>query len=534
MRRAAVLAALAAALGSPAAAPAQGPVDLGEGDRPNVTLDAAGTAHIVFTGAGANSRELTYCRLPRGAANCAQRTTINAPGDSLSLPIAVPNGSTVQVVSYRYGLPGTPFDATHLFTSTDGGASFDGGVQIGRAGPGDIALGPGAGLSITIDTGPCGTCFQRVPLDGSSAGDAVAVLSTTHPYNSTAALLDANTPLVVFTDGSANAQFRRFGGAGDPNDAANWAPPVDIGVVDYPILASGPAGMFLIGNSQLSGSTTQARRFDGSTFGAPVQVSEGVRVRDMVQDPAGRLHAVAPAYHPGPTSSALRYMSSNDGVTWHSQDVAWPAFLDRMRLSIGGDHLGVMVGTMGANRVFAYPIGPTAEQPRLARSVGASVVSGTVLIRLPGSRGFTRLTGSDVIPVGSTIDATRGRVRIVAARRGGGTQTADFFQGAFRLAQAPSGLTTLTLVAAAARSSLGSRAGAAKVKVLRKLWASGRGQFRTKGRYATATLRGTEWLTADRTDGTLVRVKEGRVLVRDLQRRRNILLRAGRSYLARR
>ncbi|MGZ4331685.1 MAG: hypothetical protein ACXVXL_27240, partial [Solirubrobacteraceae bacterium] len=36
------------------------------------------------------------------------------------------------------------------------------------------------------------------------------------------------------------------------------------------------------------------------------------------------------------------------------------------------------------------------------------------------------------------------------------------------------------------------------------LHASGHGKFRTKGRYAAATVRGTIWTTADRCDGTLV------------------------------
>ena len=69
-------------------------------------------------------------------------------------------------------------------------------------------------------------------------------------------------------------------------------------------------------------------------------------------------------------------------------------------------------------------------------------------------------------------------------------------------------------------------------KVVRHLWAKGKGKYRTRGRYAAATIRGTEWLTADRCDGTLVRVTQGRVEVADLPLRKNVLVRAGRSYLA--
>jgi ferric-dicitrate binding protein FerR (iron transport regulator) len=45
-------------------------------------------------------------------------------------------------------------------------------------------------------------------------------------------------------------------------------------------------------------------------------------------------------------------------------------------------------------------------------------------------------------------------------------------------------------------------------------------------------VRGTIWLTEDRCDGTLVRVVRGRVDVRDLTRRRTVVVRAGQSYLA--
>jgi hypothetical protein len=58
------------------------------------------------------------------------------------------------------------------------------------------------------------------------------------------------------------------------------------------------------------------------------------------------------------------------------------------------------------------------------------------------------------------------------------------------------------------------------------------GRFRSRGRRSSATVRGTTWDTIDRCDGTLTRVKKGRVLVRDFRLRRNILLRRGQSYLA--
>ena len=60
----------------------------------------------------------------------------------------------------------------------------------------------------------------------------------------------------------------------------------------------------------------------------------------------------------------------------------------------------------------------------------------------------------------------------------------------------------------------------------------GKGRFRTLGRYAGATIRGTIWLTEDRCDGTLTHVTRGVVVVRDFRRRVDVTVRAGKSYLA--
>ena len=68
---------------------------------------------------------------------------------------------------------------------------------------------------------------------------------------------------------------------------------------------------------------------------------------------------------------------------------------------------------------------------------------------------------------------------------------------------------------------------------VRAIWGDGKGKFRTRGRYASATIRGTKWLTADRCDGTHVRVTRGALGVVDPPNRREISVRAPRSYLAR-
>ena len=66
----------------------------------------------------------------------------------------------------------------------------------------------------------------------------------------------------------------------------------------------------------------------------------------------------------------------------------------------------------------------------------------------------------------------------------------------------------------------------------RKLWGRGKGNFQTKGRYSSAAVRGTYWLTEDRCDGTFTQVIEGIVAVTDFPKHKTVLVRAGHSYLA--
>lgn len=180
---------------------------------------------------------------------------------------------------------------------------------------------------------------------------------------------------------------------------------------------------------------------------------------------------------------------------------------------------------------------PEPVQPQFAQSAGAEPVSGTVLVQRPGG-GFEPLTAGDEIPMGSIVDARGGRVRIVTRDARGREQSSEFFEGVFRVTQprALRGLTELQLFGGdfnACPKGRGARSAATRRSTIRRLWGEGSGKFRTRGRFATATLRGTTWLTADRCDGTLVRVTRGSVTVRDIPRRRNVVLKAPRRYLAR-
>jgi len=171
--------------------------------------------------------------------------------------------------------------------------------------------------------------------------------------------------------------------------------------------------------------------------------------------------------------------------------------------------------------------------PELAKTANVAPVSGKVYVRLPGTKTFVPLSQAAQIPIGSELDTTKGRVRLTTSAGGAKSQTADFYQGRFLLQQkGKNPLTTLPLSAPLACSKRLDSASAGKKK--RKLWGSGKGKFRTKGKNASATVRGTIWLTQDTCAGTLVQVKRGVVDVLDFKRHKHVRVKAGHSYFAKR
>jgi len=62
---------------------------------------------------------------------------------------------------------------------------------------------------------------------------------------------------------------------------------------------------------------------------------------------------------------------------------------------------------------------------------------------------------------------------------------------------------------------------------------AGSARFRTRTKRTAATGRRSAWLTRDRCDGTVTKAVRGTVAVKDLARRRTVLVRARDSYRAR-
>ncbi|MEA2497200.1 MAG: hypothetical protein QOJ29_5111 [Thermoleophilaceae bacterium] len=177
--------------------------------------------------------------------------------------------------------------------------------------------------------------------------------------------------------------------------------------------------------------------------------------------------------------------------------------------------------------------------PTTGETANVAPVDGTVKIKVPGSNQFIILAAGQQIPIGSIIDVTKGTIDLTTTADATNTQTARFYAGVFKLTQAKAAkpVTELQLFGGDFKKSCPKprprkASASAKKKVVRQLWGVGKGQFRTKGKYAAASIRGTQWLTQDRCDGTNVKVTEGSVTVRDLVKKKNVIVKAPSSYLA--
>jgi|GEM_PF-3396761 len=171
--------------------------------------------------------------------------------------------------------------------------------------------------------------------------------------------------------------------------------------------------------------------------------------------------------------------------------------------------------------------------PAYGRTVGVAVASGSVLVQQPGGR-FAPLSGSQGVPVGSIVDARKGKVTLTSVPKpGAAPQSATFSAGVFKVTQS-AGITQLALVEKLSCGKGKASAAAGRKVKTRKLWGDGSGAFRTRGSYSSATVRGTRWLVQDSCTSTLTKVARGVVAVRDLVKRRTVLVRAPHSYVARR
>jgi hypothetical protein len=168
-------------------------------------------------------------------------------------------------------------------------------------------------------------------------------------------------------------------------------------------------------------------------------------------------------------------------------------------------------------------------------------VTGLVLIKVNGK--FVPLKGFKQIPLGTELDTTKGKVDLTSPDG----SSALFYQGRFVIlggvdipgpGKKPKKTVVISLTggnfgACGSRTTAGfSAKPKPKGKPIRHVWGNAKGSFRTKGRYASATVRGTLWRTDDYCNGTLITVLRGRVDVFDLVLHKHFLISPGHSYFA--
>ena len=193
---------------------------------------------------------------------------------------------------------------------------------------------------------------------------------------------------------------------------------------------------------------------------------------------------------------------------------------------------------------------PPPAPPIPGETFNAEPANGEVLVRRPADGALIPLETGASLPVGTRLDTRDGSVVVETAPAAGvaANQFAAFGGATFRVSQPRDGGKVVTLdmmhgdfescVSEPARRFRKGRARAAGKRrttsarrSVRELWGSGKGRFRTRGRHAAATVRGTEWSIEDRCDATVVRVRSGVVDVEDFLSGRTVAVRAGESHV---
>jgi hypothetical protein len=467
--------------------------------------------------------------------NDASQTAYENSDDSL---IGVLNNSSDPITSIPLSAPGTS-----LF-GFDGDGICDVFEEIGATAPIPVGCqqigGAAAGTPCDPTNGnPC--AYPLAP--GNTSGDPDAYSgSNQNGYEG---------PTTFFTNLSTDASS---------------------GVVDFsPALQPGQSTYFSLEEPPVSGLAAGGGP-QGGTFTAPPTVTATGASFSALVNPNGsatnayfqygldakytKLGASGPDYTNTTPAQSVGGDFANHSVTASVSGLV-PNALYHVRLvatNSGGT-------TYGPDITFTTNHGATPGNPTLGRNVNISLVSGLVLIKVHGK--FIPLTELTQIPTNTEINALHGTIKLITAvpagtkpsadiaakgkgKKGKGktsTQNGTFGGAIFKITQAHNGLATLALVESAFKGApsyslctkhkaADASAAALSSKTLQLLHASAKGRFTTKGKYSSATVRGTKWTIADKCNGTLVHDVTDSVSVTNFVTHKTVILHAGQSYLA--
>jgi hypothetical protein len=237
-----------------------------------------------------------------------------------------------------------------------------------------------------------------------------------------------------------------------------------------------------------------------------------------------------------PTDFARQWQRSNlsggwddiDGATGSTYTLQVADVNRRVRLRVVASNSGGE-----SDPAVSEPTDVVINPPEFDNTANIDPVSGTVLAKLAGSDEVQEIQELTQVPVGTTVDVSNGFVDLITQRGPNeGLQSVTLWDGAFVIGQRLKNRITVMRLT----SGFGSASGAGQAQAAGKrgkcLWGRGRCRCRHRGRNSSGTARGTWWLTAERRRGTLTKVKEGTVIVRDFTRNRKVKVTKGESYLA--
>lgn len=386
MIRTTFAAAALALLATAGPAVAATPFTAGTGSDPDVAVTPNGTAFVAYNVGSPHRMEV--CRVPRGADACDSVQTLSFPSGAGAEAAGEPqvfavNDSKIVVVGacWQCGAGGAT-DRLYRFVSTDGGASFSTGTEIGQPSGGSTAFPDG---NTQTD--------WREDLDGGTlvsvrGGRVGAYSSPTHTEMVTFASGIQYRPSVARVPGTGRAVavasdlgVIRFGytnpAVPSPTRAqlvnpGTWTTGVQLSAsgitAQEPSLASGPSGLF-VGYQRVLPDQFLVQKFDPATntFGPAVAIQgtnpidSSVQYPYLFQDPAGRLHGIWRALT---DPRRLRYTVSTDGGTSFAAArtlVSGETVLDP-QLAVASDGYGVAAyETVGGTTVRVVRLDPLVD-----------------------------------------------------------------------------------------------------------------------------------------------------------------------------
>jgi hypothetical protein len=317
------------------------------GANPNVAVDSAGTAHVVWDVdvAGDAPHATHYCRILPGHHGCAAGTErVFAPNPSCCVHIRD------QAVGPQMLLaPGRVIVVTsrccpqtlYRFSSADAGATFDAGVAIGTNGSTRAALGP-AGIATLADAfgGAGDPIVQISPIDGPQATGSADLAPNVFEQGLAVGYAPDGRPIAAWTANQRLTAAVLPSGA-DPANAGLWQR-IDLGAHSEPALAGGGGVLWLLHSAGRGSSTGyRLRRFSmrRSTFGrARTLSSRDALTGAIAADPRGEARIV---YDDGPL--LYRRTRRHGRVLTRPRRLHVRGLLDQPRLAFGGHGRGLLV-----------------------------------------------------------------------------------------------------------------------------------------------------------------------------------------------